>query len=214
MRLAISFLALLVLAACNDLTVGGGAVEQKVPPVATATNTATTNTATTNTATTDAVATAEATKIALAATAGATDGTTGGGVIINNDNPTISDTQNFDAVTERATADADKARLAAQKKKFAIIAPTALPTRSKKTVSVVEYALSSTNAVGEKKYSRGFGGGKTASARNCAKFSSSDDAQVAFLQAGGPKRDSKNLDPDGDGFACDWSPDSYRKLVQ
>ncbi|NOX40293.1 MAG: hypothetical protein GXP05_07205 [Alphaproteobacteria bacterium] len=198
MRLAISFLALLVLAACNDLTVGGGAVEQKIKPVAAAPTTPATDTASATTDGTTAPADAPANAV----------------IVINNDNPLISNSQNFEAVTEQATAEADKARLEAQKKKFAIIAPTALPTRSKKTVSVVQYALNSTNAVGEKKYTRGFGGGKTASARNCAKFSSSDDAQVAFLQAGGPKRDSKNLDPDGDGFACDWSPDAYRKLVQ
>jgi len=195
MRIAISFLVLLVLAACNGLTVGGGAVEQKIKPVGQATATAPTD-ATTGDTQSGATQTAEVP------------------IVIDNNNPLISDSQNFDAVSGRLTAEADKARLEALKKKFTLIAPTALPTRGPKTVSIVEYALSSTNAVGEKKYSRGFGGGKTASARNCAKFSSSDDAQVTFLKAGGPKRDLKNLDPDGDGFACDWSPDTYRKLIQ
>ena len=32
----------------------------------------------------------------------------------------------------------------------------------------------------------------------------------AFLEAGGPKRDRKGLDPDGDGFACAWDPRPFR----
>jgi hypothetical protein len=38
-------------------------------------------------------------------------------------------------------------------------------------------------------------------------------AQIAFLERGGPKRDTLGLDPDGDGFACYWDPAPFRKAV-
>jgi hypothetical protein len=48
------------------------------------------------------------------------------------------------------------------------------------------------------------------SARNCAAFSSADEAQIDFLTRGGPIKDRKGLDPDGDGYACAWDPAPYR----
>ena len=39
-------------------------------------------------------------------------------------------------------------------------------------------------------------------------------AQQAFLEAGGPERDRKGLDPDGDGYACAWDPTPFRAAVQ
>lgn len=48
----------------------------------------------------------------------------------------------------------------------------------------------------------------------CAKFSSPDLAQEAFLSAGGPDRDRKGLDPDGDGYACSWDPRPFRTALQ
>jgi len=54
---------------------------------------------------------------------------------------------------------------------------------------------------------------RTSSASQCRKFSSADDAQRNFLANGGPQNDPLNLDPDGDGFACQWSPEAYRALV-
>ena len=44
----------------------------------------------------------------------------------------------------------------------------------------------------------------------CSKFKTKDAAQRKFLKHGGPHRDRFNLDPDGDGFACDWDPEIYR----
>ena len=35
-------------------------------------------------------------------------------------------------------------------------------------------------------------------------------AAEAFLKAGGPQRDSKKLDPDGDGFACGFDPTPFQ----
>ena len=46
----------------------------------------------------------------------------------------------------------------------------------------------------------------------CSKFKTKDEAQRKFLKDGGPYKDRFNLDPDGDGFACDWDPEIYRKL--
>ena len=46
----------------------------------------------------------------------------------------------------------------------------------------------------------------------CSKFKTKDEAQRNFLKNGGPYKDRFNLDPDGDGFACDWDPDIYREL--
>ena len=44
----------------------------------------------------------------------------------------------------------------------------------------------------------------------CRQFAAADQAQEAFLAAGGPERDGKALDPDGDGFACAWDPRPFR----
>ena len=46
----------------------------------------------------------------------------------------------------------------------------------------------------------------------CSKFKTKDEAQRKFLKDGGPYKDRFNLDPDGDGFACEWDPEVYREL--
>lgn len=48
----------------------------------------------------------------------------------------------------------------------------------------------------------------------CLQFRTQEDAQRAFLSAGGPERDGGNLDPDGDGYACWWDPAPYRRAMQ
>jgi hypothetical protein len=48
----------------------------------------------------------------------------------------------------------------------------------------------------------------------CLQFRTQEDAQRAFLSAGGPERDPGNLDPDGDGYACWWDPAPYRRAMQ
>jgi hypothetical protein len=136
-----------------------------------------------------------------------------GAAIVRDDNPNISDAQNFIALSEAVTLEQDLARIRAQREKFVIVAPTALPKR-KNTVSVVAYALQSKNAVGEQLYRRTNPLAESLAKRACQRYRLPDDAQEAFLQSGGPERDSRNLDPDGDGFACGWNPDTYRKMVQ
>ncbi len=182
MRLLISVLALMALAACQS-TVSDTAVDTELAVDATA-------------AETDAAATGEEIT-----------------VVIDNNNPTISNTQDFAAQKEKESIESDKARLKAQREKFVAIAPTALPTRGK-SVNVAEYALKTTNKVGEKLYKRYNPLGGVVASQTCKKYRLPDEAQEAFLSSGGPSRDPGNLDPDGDGFACDWSPETYRKLLK
>lgn len=79
--------------------------------------------------------------------------------------------------------------------------------------NLVQYALSTTNTVGAPVYQR-----SSLSLRSpeavCAGYGSPDLAQLAFLEAGGPQKDRKGLDPDGDGFACAWDPSPFRNAVK
>lgn len=132
----------------------------------------------------------------------------------NQNHSGISDEQDFGAVSGRQSIESDKQRIAANRDAFQVIQPTALPTRSGGSgPSAVAYALSSTNAVGQSVYKRGSLSGQSRFTRNCAKYASSDQAQVDFLRTGGPQSDRKGLDPDGDGFACYWDPTPFRQAV-
>lgn len=120
----------------------------------------------------------------------------------------ISRTQDFSVVTEQETIESDAAKLAALKKEYKVVEPTAVPTRDG-SVNLAAYAVSQSNAVGTKVYRR-FNIGIS----NCGRYRDDPDgAQRAFLEAGGPEKDRKRLDPDGDGFACGWNPDTYRRLL-
>ncbi|MBN2905171.1 MAG: hypothetical protein JXJ18_00510 [Rhodobacteraceae bacterium] len=135
------------------------------------------------------------------------------GVVPATDNPGLSDEQNFAAVASRETIESDRERLQAQRQEYIQVAPTAIPSRSGDSgPNIVQFALSTTNRVGEERYRRGMFG-KSQFARNCGRYASSDLAQEAFLKAGGPQRDRLNLDPDGDGFACYWDPTPFRQAV-
>jgi hypothetical protein len=79
--------------------------------------------------------------------------------------------------------------------------------------NIVEYALSAPNSVGQQAYSRFMFAGQGRAARNCAGYASPDEAQRDFLARGGPERDSRGIDPDGDGFACAWDPAPFRAAV-
>lgn len=127
-------------------------------------------------------------------------------------NAGISDEQDFDAVSSRESIESDRERLAQQRANYQVIEPTALPTREGGGINVVEYALSTTNAVGQAIYRRSNPLRNSVFLRNCTKYPSSDQAQEAFLKAGGPKRDRLNIDPDGDGFACYWDPTPFRNV--
>lgn len=79
--------------------------------------------------------------------------------------------------------------------------------------NLAAYALSASHAPGTPVYPRG-GMHLVSSEKACAWFVSPDLAQIAFLEAGGPQQDRKNLDPDGDGFACGWDPRPFRAALQ
>jgi hypothetical protein len=123
----------------------------------------------------------------------------------------ISDENDFNAVASRETIESDAARIAANAAAYEQVQPTALPDRPVDDAAlIVEFALSTTNSVGQSVYKRSGVFAQSRFERNCAKYPSQDKAQEAFLKAGGPKRDGKGLDPDGDGFACYWDPAPFR----
>lgn len=125
----------------------------------------------------------------------------------------ISDEQDFNAVASRETIESDKQRLERNKSNYVVIEPTAIPDRPGDTgPNIVQYALTSSNSVGEQAYSRS-AVRLNSPAAACGRYASADLAQEAFLAGGGPARDTKGLDPDGDGFACDWDPSPFRSAL-
>ena len=105
----------------------------------------------------------------------------------------------------------DAAALAAAAAQRVVIQPGQMPEVIA-NVNIITYARETTNAVGQRVYRRPTIR-RLNSASQCAKFNNADDAQRNFLANGGPQDDPLNLDPDGDGFACRWSPEAYRALV-
>ena len=128
-------------------------------------------------------------------------------------NPGISSENDFAAVSAEQTIESDAERLAQNRAQYEVIQPTELPSRSASTQpNVVAYALQTSNPKGTRVYNRA-GASQSKFQRNCAKYASPDLAQVDFLNAGGPQRDRKGLDPDGDGYACGWDPAPFRAAV-
>ncbi len=114
----------------------------------------------------------------------------------------------FSLEQQKIDAAAAEADLAAARSQLVVIQPTGVP-QSGNGPNIALYAQQSTNAVGQSVYQRARGGRLASS---CGRYSNGDDAQRAFLAAGGPVSDSLNLDPDGDGFACKWDPAPFRAL--
>lgn len=133
---------------------------------------------------------------------------------VTTDNPDISDEQDFDAVASRESIESDAERLAQQAAAREVVEPEALPERSGDVgPNIVAYAISSTNGLGQQVHSRSTLFSESRFQRNCAAYRSPDDAQRDFLARGGPERDPRGLDPDGDGFACGWDPAPFRAAV-
>lgn len=121
----------------------------------------------------------------------------------------ISDEQDFDAVAARETIESDAARIERNRQQYTVIQPTAVPERTETGPNIVQYALQTTHNPGTQMHTRSalrFTDPQAA----CARYTSPDLAQQAFLEAGGPQRDRRGLDPDGDGFACAWDPRPFR----
>ena len=133
-------------------------------------------------------------------------------VVINNAG--ISNENNFDAVSGQRSIGDDAARIAANRAQYQVVQAQALPDRGDAGPNIVAYALENKHAVGTQVYRR-IGLNKASKfARSCAEFSHPDQAQIAFLSQGGPTRDRKGMDPDGDGFACNWDPTPFRRAAQ
>ncbi|MFT4149378.1 MAG: hypothetical protein QM656_04205 [Paracoccaceae bacterium] len=127
-----------------------------------------------------------------------------------NGNAGMSDENDFKAVSSRETIQSDKERIERNRAQYQIVQPGALPQRTgDEGPNIVQFALSTSHPVGTQMYSRSsFGVRSQASA--CAKFASPDLAQEWFLSNGGPEKDKRGLDPDGDGYACSWDPTPFR----
>lgn len=130
-------------------------------------------------------------------------------------NPTISDENDFQAVAARETIESDKARIERNRAQYQVDQPTALPERSGDVggSGIVAFALSTSHPVGAQMYKRSGLKLKSPEAA-CAGYTSADQAQEEFLASGGPDRDRKGLDPDGDGYACGWNPAPFRAALQ
>ena len=119
---------------------------------------------------------------------------------------TVSDEQDFDAVSARETIESDKARIERNRAHYQVDQPGALPQRAGDTgPNIVEFALSTSHPKGTQMYKRS-SLSLTKPGAACNKYPSPDLAQQAFLESGGPVKDRKGLDPDGDGYACAWDP--------
>ncbi len=136
-------------------------------------------------------------------------------VRVDTNNPGISDEQDFAAVASRESIESDAARLEAQRNAYQQVQPGLLPQRSGSSngATIVEFALSTTHPIGQNVYGRSSLSGQNRFERNCAKYTSQDQAQAAFLAAGGPERDRLGIDPDGDGYACYWDPAPFRAAI-
>lgn len=132
-----------------------------------------------------------------------------------NSSTDLSDEQSFDAVSDRETIESDAERRAAQAAARLQVEPTALPDRPANTgPNIVQFALNSPNVKGQEWYSRSLLSGDGRFRRNCAEYATADDAQRDFLARGGPERDRRGIDPDGDGFACGWDPAPFVQAVR
>lgn len=132
-----------------------------------------------------------------------------------NSDGSLSDEQNFDAVSGRETIESDAQRRAAQAAAREQIQPTAVPERPANIgPNIVQYALNAPNVKGQEWYSRSLLSGEGRQQRNCAGYATADDAQRDFLSRGGPERDRRGIDPDGDGFACGWDPAPFVQAIR
>lgn len=135
--------------------------------------------------------------------------------LISTDTSGISSENNFDAVSEQRTIESDAALLAQNRAQYEVVEPQALPKRQGASQpNIVQFALSTSHPVGTKVYARAGFNGAARAERNCRSYPSPDQAQIDFLARGGPLRDRKGLDPDGDGYACSWNPAPFRKAAQ
>jgi hypothetical protein len=131
-------------------------------------------------------------------------------------NAGISDEQDFSAVSSRETIESDAERLARARAQYEVVQPTAVPQRpgGETGSSLVEFALQTSHAPGTPVYRRSGIRLNSDPLAKCGPYASADLAQEDFLRRGGPERDPRGIDPDGDGFACGWDPRPFRAAKQ
>ena len=133
------------------------------------------------------------------------------GAVASVDTTSLSDENDFEAVAARQSIESDAKRLAESRAKYVVIEPTDLPVRpGTNEISIIEYALRTTNPVGVQIYRRSGLYNEELHLRSCNFYASPSEAQQVFLKRSGPKMDWMGLDPDGDGFACSWDPTPFR----
>jgi hypothetical protein len=113
---------------------------------------------------------------------------------------------------QRIDAAIAERELEAARRQLVVVQPEATVPQAAPGVNIALYAQQTTHRVGERRFQRpalAF-----ASRGACRRFASADDAQRFFLANGGPARDPHGLDPDGDGFACGWDPEPFRRLAR
>lgn len=77
------------------------------------------------------------------------------------------------------------------------------------TPVLVRYAFAARHPIGQSVWPRQ-AGSQASAAKFCAAYPDAARAQTAFLAAGGPDKDPRGADPDGDGYVCGWDPAPYR----
>lgn len=134
---------------------------------------------------------------------------------LDRDNPSISQEQDFEAVSAERGIEADAERIRVAREQREEVAPTQLERPDDVGPNIFSYALGPARPVGSTgAYGRGLRASADRADGKCGGYSSADLAQEAFLEAGGPERDRLGLDPDGDGNACGWDPSVVRNAVQ
>lgn len=123
----------------------------------------------------------------------------------------ISRENNFDAVSSQRSIEADSQRIDANRAQYRLVQPEELPNRVQTGPNIVEYALANTHPRGTQIYRRSGFNRANKFQRACAKYPRPGQAQLAFLENGGPERDRLGMDPDGDGYACEWDPAPFRQ---
>ena len=127
----------------------------------------------------------------------------------------LSTENDFKSVANARTIESDAERIARNRQQYQLIQPTALPTRDGSAgPNIVTFALETTHERGTQMYNRSGLRLPGHTERACARYPSPDQAQIDFLASGGPERDRRGLDPDGDGFACDWNPAPFRTATK
>ncbi|WP_305971500.1 MULTISPECIES: hypothetical protein [unclassified Mameliella] len=125
----------------------------------------------------------------------------------------ISGENDFTAVSRTRDIDADARLIERNRAQYTVVQPEALPKRpGTDAPNIVEYALRTTNPVGTALYKRSSFNAQARYQRACSTYTSADLAQEDFLRMGGPEKDRKGMDPDGDGFACTWNPAPFRAV--